>query len=186
MQFQEELASTENKVAFARQAFNDSVLQYNNSAQNFPNNVIAGFFSFEPASFLEIESEETRGARSFVSPDSLRLQRRIALNFFDAQDKARRSSAACLSYVPVDARLIVAGVSAVVAFALYVLWLTGPGTFMPFGELPAANSLFRFWHRCGLVALFIAGATLFKTTALSSGGGRKSRKQMGGTLSAPT
>lgn len=62
MQFQEELASTENKVSFARQAFNDSVLQYNNSAQNFPNNVIAGFFSFELASFLEIESEEMREA----------------------------------------------------------------------------------------------------------------------------
>jgi len=62
MQFQEELASTENKVAFSRQAFNDSVLQYNNSAQNFPNNVIAGFFSFELASFLEIESEEMRSA----------------------------------------------------------------------------------------------------------------------------
>ena len=62
MQFQEELASTENKVAFSRQAFNDTVLQYNNSAQNFPNTVIAGFFSFELASFLDIESEEMRSA----------------------------------------------------------------------------------------------------------------------------
>ena len=62
MQFQEELSSTENKVAFSRQAFNDAVLAYNNSAQNFPNNVIAGFFSFELASFLEIESEEMRSA----------------------------------------------------------------------------------------------------------------------------
>ena len=60
MQLQEELASTENKVAFSRQAFNDSVLQYNNSAQNFPNNVIAGFFRFELASFLEIDTEEKR------------------------------------------------------------------------------------------------------------------------------
>ena len=60
MQLQEELASTENKVAFSRQAFNDSVLQYNNSAENFPNNIIAGFFSFALASFLEIESEEKR------------------------------------------------------------------------------------------------------------------------------
>lgn len=60
MQLQEELASTENKVAFSRQAFNDSVLQYNNSAENFPNNVIAGSFSFALASFLEIESEEKR------------------------------------------------------------------------------------------------------------------------------
>jgi LemA protein len=62
MQFQEELTTTENKVAFSRQAFNDAVLQYNNSAQNFPNNVIAGFFRFELASFLEIESEEMRQA----------------------------------------------------------------------------------------------------------------------------
>ena len=62
MQLQEELASTENKVAFSRQAFNDAVLMYNNSAQNFPNNVIAGFFRFELASFLEITSEEMRDA----------------------------------------------------------------------------------------------------------------------------
>ena len=60
MQFQEELASTENKVAFSRQAFNDSVLSYNNTAENFPNNIIAGMFRFELASFLEIESDEKR------------------------------------------------------------------------------------------------------------------------------
>jgi LemA protein len=60
MQFQEELASTENKGAFARQAFNDSVLGYNNTAENFPNNIIAGMFRFELASFLEIESDEKR------------------------------------------------------------------------------------------------------------------------------
>ena len=60
MQFQEELSSTENKVAFSRQAFNDTVLNYNNKAQNFPNNIIAGMFRFELASFLEIESPEKR------------------------------------------------------------------------------------------------------------------------------
>ena len=60
MQFQEELASTENKVAFSRQAFNDAVLGYNNKAQNFPNNIIAGQYNFELASFLEIDSEEKR------------------------------------------------------------------------------------------------------------------------------
>ncbi len=62
MQFQEELASTENKVSFARQAFNDSVLGYNNTAENFPNNFIAGVFSFKLASFLEIDSDEKREA----------------------------------------------------------------------------------------------------------------------------
>jgi LemA protein len=60
MQFQEELSSTENKVAFARQAFNDAVMTYNNSVENFPNSVIANMFNFESASFLEIESEEKR------------------------------------------------------------------------------------------------------------------------------
>ena len=60
MQFQEELASTENKVAFARQAFNDAVLSYNNTAENFPNNIVAGMFRFELASFLDIESDEKR------------------------------------------------------------------------------------------------------------------------------
>jgi LemA protein len=60
MQLQEELASTENKVAFSRQAFNDAVLKYNNTAENFPNNIIAGSFKFELASFLEIETEEKR------------------------------------------------------------------------------------------------------------------------------
>jgi len=60
IQFQEELTSTENKVAFSRQAFNDSVLSYNNKAENFPNNVVASMFSFELASFLEIESPEMR------------------------------------------------------------------------------------------------------------------------------
>jgi len=62
MQFQEELASTENKVAFSRQAFNDAVMGYNNTAENFPNNVIANMFNFELASFLEIEAEEMREA----------------------------------------------------------------------------------------------------------------------------
>jgi len=62
MQFQEELATTENKVAFSRQAFNDSVMGYNNTAENFPNNIIANTFNFELASFLEIEAEEMREA----------------------------------------------------------------------------------------------------------------------------
>ncbi len=59
-QFQEELSTTENKVAFARQAFNDAVMTYNNTVENFPNNIIAGMFDFESASFLEIESPDMR------------------------------------------------------------------------------------------------------------------------------
>ena len=62
MQFQEELATTENKVAFSRQAFNDAVMGYNTTAESFPNNIVANMFNFELASFLEIEAEEMREA----------------------------------------------------------------------------------------------------------------------------
>lgn len=55
MQLSEELTSTENKVTFARQAFNDSVMTYNNSLQQFPNNLVAGLFKFEEAVFFEVE-----------------------------------------------------------------------------------------------------------------------------------
>jgi LemA protein len=60
MQLQEELTSTENRVAFARQAFNDSVMIYNNTRENFPNNLVASSFNFDAAAFLQIESEEKR------------------------------------------------------------------------------------------------------------------------------
>jgi len=57
---QEELSSTENKVAFSRQAFNDTVMSFNNARENFPNNLIANFFNFKPAELLEIETPEKR------------------------------------------------------------------------------------------------------------------------------
>ena len=59
-QLQEELTSTENRVAFARQAFNDAVMSYNNARENFPNVILANTFSFQAAQFLEIESIEKR------------------------------------------------------------------------------------------------------------------------------
>jgi len=60
MQVSEELTSTENKVAFARQAFNDAVMNYNNTREVFPNTIVAGMFAFWPAQLLEIESPEKR------------------------------------------------------------------------------------------------------------------------------
>jgi LemA protein len=57
---QEELTSTENKVAFARQAFNDAVLSYNNACQNFPGNLVANNFGFKTAEYLELEEPEKR------------------------------------------------------------------------------------------------------------------------------
>jgi len=62
MQLSEELTTTENKVAFSRQAYNDSVLGYNNKREVFPNNIIAGMFGFGEAAFFEIEVEAEREA----------------------------------------------------------------------------------------------------------------------------
>jgi len=53
-QLMEELRSTENRIAFARQAFNDAVTIYNTSREVFPNSVIAGSFNFQPAELLEV------------------------------------------------------------------------------------------------------------------------------------
>jgi LemA protein len=60
MQLSEELTTTENKVAFARQAYNDSVMDYNTLRESFPNNFFAGWFNFAPAELLEIEDETKR------------------------------------------------------------------------------------------------------------------------------
>jgi LemA protein len=64
MQLTEELASTENKVAFARQAYNDSVMVYNNKREVFPSSVVAGMFGFDPAALLEIPSEQQAAVRA--------------------------------------------------------------------------------------------------------------------------
>ena len=62
MQLSEELTSTENKVAFARQAYNDGVMFYNNKREVFPNSFIANMYNFAPATPLEIETPEARKA----------------------------------------------------------------------------------------------------------------------------
>ena len=60
MQLSEELTTTENKVAFSRQAFNDSVMDYNNQVEAFPSNLVANNFGFKQAELLEIEDEIKR------------------------------------------------------------------------------------------------------------------------------
>jgi LemA protein len=59
---QEELTSTENKISFSRQFYNDSVLGYNNKTQMFPSNLIAGMFGFRPDEFFEVEAPAEREA----------------------------------------------------------------------------------------------------------------------------
>ncbi len=63
MQLSEELTSTENKIAFSRQSFNDSVMTYNTATQQFPSNVLAGMFGFTAAELLQAtESADERQA----------------------------------------------------------------------------------------------------------------------------
>ncbi len=57
---QEELSSTENKISFARQFYNDSVMRFNNKTEMFPSNIIAGMFNFKAADMFELKDEAER------------------------------------------------------------------------------------------------------------------------------
>ena len=59
---QEELSSTENRIAFARQSFNDSVMEYNTRREVFPSNIVAGMFNFAAAQHFEVDAPEERQA----------------------------------------------------------------------------------------------------------------------------
>ncbi len=62
MQLTEELTSTENRIAFARQAYNDNVMDYNNRREMFPSSIIAGMFNFSAAQMFEVKNETEREA----------------------------------------------------------------------------------------------------------------------------
>ena len=62
MQLTEELASTENKISFSRQAYNDSVTLFNTSREMFPTNLIAGIFNFAEAQLFQVEADAERAA----------------------------------------------------------------------------------------------------------------------------
>jgi LemA protein len=62
MQLTEELTSTENKISFARQAYNDAVMTYNTSRETFPQNIVAGMFSFAEAQLFQVENQAERVA----------------------------------------------------------------------------------------------------------------------------
>jgi LemA protein len=61
-QLMEELTSTENKISFARQAYNDAVMTFNTARETFPNVLVAGPFGFTPAVLFEVKSEQEREA----------------------------------------------------------------------------------------------------------------------------
>ena len=61
-QLQEELASTENRIAFARQAYNDAVMTYNTRREQFPDSIVANSFNFTTAELWQLENAEARQA----------------------------------------------------------------------------------------------------------------------------
>ena len=73
---QEELSSTENKIAFARQHHNDSVTSYNNKLETFPSNLIANTFNFRPKYLFEVDSlaEREPVKVSFEDPEDIKLK----------------------------------------------------------------------------------------------------------------
>ncbi|HEX7899542.1 MAG TPA: LemA family protein [Planctomycetota bacterium] len=62
LSLQEELTSTENKISFSRQYYNDEVMKYNTRLESFPANLVAGPFQFKPATFFEVTNEKEREA----------------------------------------------------------------------------------------------------------------------------
>ena len=64
LSMQEELTSTENKISFSRQHYNDSVMTYNTKRESFPSNMVSGMFGFKEGTFFEIEDETERKAPS--------------------------------------------------------------------------------------------------------------------------
>jgi Zn-dependent protease with chaperone function len=103
------------------------------------------------------------------------------LNFFAAQDKARRSTRRLVFVYLLATAVIIAGVTLVVAYASWIFGSLSRG--MPFGAFVANHSAL-FGLVALVVLLVIAGATIYKTSALSSGGARVA-ESMGGTLVPP-
>src|SRR5262249_11109839 len=107
---QEELTSTENKIGFARQAFNDTATAYNNKRDVFPAVMVAGMFGFSEAALLEAAQAEREGPKaSFKQPGTRSPRTRyrspiplaaatMAMDFFQQQDTARRKTSLLVVY----------------------------------------------------------------------------------------
>ena len=178
-QLQEELTSTENKVAFARQAFNDAVLSYNNACQNFPGNLIANNFGFKTAEYLEIEQRrEARGTEGVVQLTAAALD---IVDFFARQEQSRRTSRALVG-VFLLAFILVALATTVVVAAGLRLYTENNSLFL-------GTENWRQWldGHGGLVVTVAVGtfgamvlASLYRAATLARGGGHVARS-LGGT-----
>jgi hypothetical protein len=80
LHFQEELGSTENRIAFARQFYNDAVLSYNTACQSFPGALVAGRLGFQPAQTFNLDASSVELRKSSCSRHTTARQRRISRN----------------------------------------------------------------------------------------------------------
>ena len=150
MQLSEELTSTENKVAFARQAYNDAVMSYNNQREMFPGSVVAGMFNF--AAGAAARSRQARGARSAESQLHL-TSRATGVDFYARQEAARRTTRWLVLGFLVSVVLVVAGGRRRACSSL--LGAADPGSFAARGAADHSRTL--------VVLAIICGASLFKT-----------------------
>ena len=172
---QEELTSTENKIGFARQAFNDSVMAYNNRREVFPSVMVAGIFGFTQAALArELQRKSAKHPRchsSDLEPRTIsaspalrfhtsRGALTMATDFFQQQDAARGKTGRLVVYFVLGILILVA--------LVYGLLLV----FVHYGGGGALS-----WWQPGLlgvvaagVGILVGGTSLFKVSQLSSGG----------------
>eukprot|EP00752_Nemacystus_decipiens_P010739 g9561.t1 len=163
MQLTEELTATENKVAFSRQGFNDSVNQYQEYKQQFPPVIIANIFGFDDAEYLEaIEAEEQREAPK--------------------QDKARKNT----GYLVGLFALAVAGITLLIYGLVLILMLSSQGSQSQSGSAaPPVPYVEAFVMTLVGVLVVVGGCSLYKIASLRSGGGESVARMMGGRLIQP-
>ena len=173
LQLQEELTSTENKVAFARQAFNDAVLSYNNACENFPGNLIAEQLSASSPPNIS-RSSNPRNAPCRKSRSTERPLR-AAVDFFARQEQSRRTSRMLVGAFMLVVHRIVALATTIAAQSRCVSTRRTTRC----SSAPRVAGMARRAHR-GLVATVGGGtfavmvlASLYRATSCGRGGGRR-------------
>ncbi len=167
---QEELTTTENRIAFARQAYNDAVMLYNNQRQVFPRNLVAGSLDFDAA-----RAVRDRGSAGTASPAGLLLTtpRPYTVNFFERQAHVRRMSTRLVFLFVVAVIAIVVVIDLVVLFA-----------FDRRGHMTGSQVLGLIIGTSVVSLLAIVLAAAFRMISLRGGGGVVAR-ELGGVLVPP-
>ena len=166
---QEELTTTENRIAFARQAFNDSVMVYNIKRQVFPTNLVAGMFSFAPAGCSRSTTPRNATPRRFRSEPPPLHPPRPAVNFFERQREVRRVSTRLVFLFAAAVIGIVVSVNVVLLIALNL------------SNTPPQHIATVIVATTVVTLIAIGLAALFRTIALRGGGGVVARAA-GGVL----